>query len=155
MLSFYFIADFFPYFPTREEAEVAFNLIDKDGNGDIERREMREAVQRIYRERKALTHSLKVCLTVFPTKVLILDLNIYQDVSSIVAKLDAVLLFIALLIIVFIALLIFDRANTLSSLVPLATIVLGFSFVFGHSAQVLFESVSSFMCQVYFMEYIF
>ncbi|KIJ55555.1 hypothetical protein M422DRAFT_57924 [Sphaerobolus stellatus SS14] len=116
------IADFYPYFPTREEAEVAFNLIDKDGNGDIERREMREAVRRIYHERKALTSSLK-------------------DVSSIVSKLDAVLVSICLVLVIFIALLIFDRANTLSSLVPLATIVLGFSFIFGHSAQVLFESL--------------
>ncbi|KAF8513408.1 Mechanosensitive ion channel-domain-containing protein [Hysterangium stoloniferum] len=116
------VTDFYPYFPTREEAEIAFHLIDQDGNGDIERREMREAVQRIYRERKALTASLK-------------------DVGNIVAKLDGVLLFIALLITAFAALLIFDRANTLSSLVPLATVVLGFSFIFGHSAQTLFESL--------------
>jgi len=44
-------------------------------------------------------------------------------------------------IILFICLLIFNRENTLASLVPVATIVLGFSFVFGHSAQTLFESV--------------
>jgi Ca2+-binding EF-hand superfamily protein len=35
-------------------------VFDKDGNGDITKKEMREAVQRIYRERKALTSSLKV-----------------------------------------------------------------------------------------------
>ncbi|KAF8586433.1 hypothetical protein K439DRAFT_1340945 [Ramaria rubella] len=116
------VSDFYPYFHTREEAEVAFQLIDKDGNGDIEKREMREAVQRIYRERKALTAGLK-------------------DVSSIVAKLDGVLIFLALLIIAFAVLLIFDRSNALTSLVPLATIVLGFSFIFGHSAQTLFESL--------------
>jgi len=83
---------------------------------------MREAVQRIYRERKALVASVK-------------------DTSSALAKLDAVLLTVTLIIIIFLCLLIFNRANTLSSLVPLATIILGFSFVFGHSAQVLFESV--------------
>ena len=85
---------------------------------------MREAVQRIYRERKALVSSVK-------------------DTSSALAKLDAVLLSVALVIITFLCLLIFNRANTLSSLVPLATIILGFSFIFGHSAQVLFESVRS------------
>jgi Ca2+-binding EF-hand superfamily protein len=37
-----------------------FALFDKDSNGDISKREMREAVQRIYRERKALVSSLKV-----------------------------------------------------------------------------------------------
>ncbi|KAG6854591.1 hypothetical protein C0991_004193, partial [Blastosporella zonata] len=41
------------------EAHDAFALFDKDGNGDITKKEMREAVQRIYRERKSLASSLK------------------------------------------------------------------------------------------------
>lgn len=61
--------------------------------------------------------------------------------SSIVAKLDAVLISVALVIIIFVCLLIFNKSNTLASLVPLATIILGFSFIFGNSAQTLFESV--------------
>lgn len=64
-----------------------------------------------------------------------------QDVSSAVAKLDAVLLSVALIILIFVFLLIFNKSDTLSSLVPLATIILGFSFVFGNSAKTLFESV--------------
>jgi len=83
---------------------------------------MREAVQRIYRERKSLVAGLK-------------------DVDSIVAKLDVVLLCVALVIIIFLCLLIFNRSNTLAALVPLATVVLGFSFIFGNSAQPLFESL--------------
>jgi hypothetical protein len=67
-----------------------------------------------------------------------------QDVDSIVAKLDGVLLSVAVIAIIFVALLVFNRQNTLTSLIPLATIILGFSFIFGHSAQVLFESVSHF-----------
>jgi Ca2+-binding EF-hand superfamily protein len=39
---------------------AAFALFDKDGNGDISKKEMRDAVQRIYRERKALVAGLKV-----------------------------------------------------------------------------------------------
>ncbi|KAI0741441.1 Mechanosensitive ion channel-domain-containing protein [Daedaleopsis nitida] len=116
------VEDFFPYFSTTADAHAAFALFDKDGNGDISKKEMREAVRRIYRERKALTASLK-------------------DVGSAVAKLDAVMLAVALLILLFICLLIFNRNNTLASLVPLATFIVGFSFVFGHSAQTLFESL--------------
>lgn len=116
------VEDFEPYFRTTSEAHAAFTIFDKDGNGDITRREMREAVQRIYRERKALNASLK-------------------DVGSIVAKLDAVLISVALVIIIFVCLLIFNKSNTLASLVPLATIILGFSFIFGNSAQKLFESL--------------
>ncbi|KAA1470313.1 hypothetical protein DENSPDRAFT_836085 [Dentipellis sp. KUC8613] len=116
------VEDFYPYFKSTTEAHAAFALFDKDGNGDISKKEMREAVQRIYRERKSLIASLK-------------------DVSSVVAKLDAVLLATALVIIIFVCMLIFNRTNTIASLVPLATIILGFSFIFGHSAQTLFESL--------------
>ncbi|CAE6480680.1 hypothetical protein ACGC1H_003511 [Rhizoctonia solani] len=116
------VEDFYPFFKTEEDAHNAFSLFDKDGNGDISKKEMREAVQRIYRERKALTASLK-------------------DMSAVVAKLDGVLLALALILILFICLLIFNRSNTLASLVPMATIILGFSFIFGNSAKTLFESL--------------
>ncbi|KAJ1307021.1 hypothetical protein OPQ81_008000 [Rhizoctonia solani] len=116
------VEDFYPFFKTEEDARNAFDLFDKDGNGDISKKEMREAVQRIYRERKALTASLK-------------------DMSAVVAKLDGVLIALALILILFICLLIFNRSNTLASLVPMATIILGFSFIFGNSAKTLFESL--------------
>ncbi|KAJ6474595.1 Mechanosensitive ion channel-domain-containing protein [Mycena vitilis] len=116
------VEDFYPYFHSTVEATEAFALFDKDGNGDITKKEMREAVQRIYRERKALTSSLK-------------------DVGSAVAKLDAVLIAVALIFIIFICLLIFNRSDTLASLVPLASIIVGFSFIFGNSAATLFNSL--------------
>ncbi|KAJ6591737.1 Mechanosensitive ion channel-domain-containing protein [Mycena vulgaris] len=116
------VEDFHPYFHSTAEATEAFALFDKDGNGDISKKEMREAVARIYRERKALTASLK-------------------DVGSAIAKLDAVLIAVALILVIFVCLLIFNRSDTLTSLVPLATIILGFSFIFGNSAASLFNSL--------------
>ena len=107
---------------------------------------MREAVQRIYRERKALVASLKVRLTRSFQPIISHFNSLLQDVGSIVAKLDGVLLCVALMLAIFIGLLIFQRG--VSSLVPLATVVLGFSFIFGNSAQTLFESVSSFVVTV-------
>ncbi len=83
---------------------------------------MRETVQNIYRERKALVSSLK-------------------DASSAVRKLDAVMLAVAFVAIIFVFLLIFNRANTMASLIPLGTIILGFSFIFGNAASTLFESL--------------
>ena len=53
------------------------------------------------------------------------------------------LLSVVALIFIFICLLIFNRNNTIASLVPLATIIVGFSFIFGNSAQTLFNSVSA------------
>lgn len=114
--------EFEPYFKSRAEAIEAFQVFDKDGNGDIDRKEMRNAVSRIYRERRALATSLK-------------------DMSSAVSKLDGVLLGLAFLVTVFIWLFVFNPKGTTAQLVPMATIILGFSFVFGNAAKNLFESM--------------
>ncbi|CAH7686130.1 hypothetical protein PPACK8108_LOCUS20739 [Phakopsora pachyrhizi] len=103
--------EFEPFFKNAADAAEAFKLFDKDGNGDIDRKEMRSAVSRIYRERRALATSLK-------------------DMSSAVAKLDAVLLAMALLVSLFIWLFIFNPKGTTDQLVPIATVVLGFSMLF-------------------------
>ncbi|KAG8938925.1 hypothetical protein FRC04_007324 [Tulasnella sp. 424] len=103
------VEDFYPYF--RPDADIQrlllLNSTKTVHNGEISKKEMREAVQRIYRERKALSASLK-------------------DMSSAVSKLDAVMIGVALIIILFVCLLIFNPGDNISSLIPLATIVLGF-----------------------------
>ncbi|KAG0147088.1 hypothetical protein CROQUDRAFT_43461 [Cronartium quercuum f. sp. fusiforme G11] len=111
-----------PYFKNASDAADAFKLFDKDGNGDIDKKEMRSAVSRIYRERKALATSLK-------------------DMSSAVGKLDAVLLGLAFVVVIFIWLLILNPTDTAAQFVPMATIILGFSFIFGNAAKNLFESM--------------
>ncbi|KDN44132.1 hypothetical protein K437DRAFT_268882 [Tilletiaria anomala UBC 951] len=119
----YLIADdFVPYFKNEEEAKEAFQVFDADKNGDITKTEMREAVQRIYKERRALSASLK-------------------DISSAISKLDSVLLFVGLLIAIFVWLLIFNRNQTIANLVPLSTFIVSFSFVFGNTLKTIFESM--------------
>ncbi|PWN53323.1 hypothetical protein IE53DRAFT_186438 [Violaceomyces palustris] len=114
--------DFVPYFKSDEEAKEAFGFFDADKNGDISKEEMREAVQRIYRERRALSTSLK-------------------DMSSAISKLDMVFLFLGLIVVVFIWLLIFNGDSTVANIVPLSTFVVGFSFIFGNTAKNIFESM--------------
>ncbi|KAI0240044.1 hypothetical protein L0F63_001232 [Massospora cicadina] len=70
---FILLKDFYQIFPDEAEAQKAFNLFDQDQNGDISRREMRERITQIYRERKDLTLAL-------------------NDTSQAVGKLDGMLL---------------------------------------------------------------
>ncbi|OZJ06270.1 hypothetical protein BZG36_00791 [Bifiguratus adelaidae] len=51
--------DFLPYFKEREDVENAFAIFDKDNYGDVTKREMKDAVLGIYKERKALSNSMR------------------------------------------------------------------------------------------------
>lgn len=114
--------DFIPFFKTSAEAHEAFDVFDHDGNGDIDRSEMRSAVQRIYRERRALNAGLK-------------------DISQAMSRLDNVLFCVALIIVIFLWLLIFNHSKNISSILPLTTFIVSFSFVFGNSLKNIFESM--------------
>lgn len=67
--SYLVTSDFYPAFPTTREAEAAFAVFDKDGNGDISRPEIRHTILAAYKERRFLARSL-------------------QDVSEAVSTLD-------------------------------------------------------------------
>ncbi|KAG0007338.1 hypothetical protein BGZ80_004795, partial [Entomortierella chlamydospora] len=67
------VEDFYPYFDTEADAKEAFAIFDKDGNGDISKREMKEKIFYIYKERKDLHTSLR-------------------DLSQAVGKLDIIFL---------------------------------------------------------------
>lgn len=111
-----------PYFKTRTEAYKAFSIFDVDHNGDISREEMRNVLVHIFEERRNINNSI-------------------GDMKSAFRTLDGVLMFLVLIIVIFIWLAIFTNGRTVSNLVPLSTIVVGFSFVFGNSAKNVFESM--------------
>jgi Ca2+-binding EF-hand superfamily protein len=73
------VQDFYPYFDTEDDAKEAFSIFDKDGNGDISKREMKEKIFYIYKERKDLHTALR-------------------DLSQAIGKLDIIFLTIVAVI---------------------------------------------------------
>ncbi|GAB5592855.1 hypothetical protein Unana1_07755 [Umbelopsis nana] len=114
-------ADLYSHFRTKEEAAKAFQLFDKDGNGDISKRELRNGCIRIYKERKLLSASMR-------------------DLSQASGKLDKILLTIAVIIWAVIVCASFG-INVGTSLMPLWTMFVAVSFIFGNSAKDMFESI--------------
>ena len=98
------VHDFQPYFSSKEDAARAFALFDKDGNGDVTRREFRDTVVSFYRERKALSQSMR-------------------DTSQALGKIDIMLLLLSLLAVFFVTLAIFN-VSIWNSLVPLGSLLL-------------------------------
>ena len=102
-------------FDNDEEAESAFAMFDKDMNGDISMAELEAVCVDIGKERKSITASLK-------------------DLDSVVAKLDAILLFFVLVatILVFLSLISTSAAGVLTSA---GSAVLALSWLFSTTAQ--------------------
>lgn len=114
-------SDFYPAFPTRQEAEQAFQLFDKDGNGDLSRGEIKAKLVKTYQERRFLSRSLK-------------------DVGEALKTLDRILLIFACIIVAFISLSVFgvEVGNSLTSMYSL---VIAASFVFKSSASRAFDAI--------------
>ena len=102
-------------FDNDEEADSAFAMFDKDMNGDISMSELEAVCVDIGKERKSITASLK-------------------DLDSVVAKLDAVLLFFVLIatILVLLSLISTSAAGVLTSA---GSAVLALSWLFSTTAQ--------------------
>ncbi|KAJ1856738.1 hypothetical protein GGH12_000417 [Coemansia sp. RSA 1822] len=115
------VDDFLPFFEKEEDAIKAFEFFDKDNNGDISKREMRDRVILIYKERRQLLAAL-------------------SDMSQVVGKLDLVLMGFALVAIIIIALMVFGL-DALKSLATLGTLLLGWSFVFGGSMKNVLDCI--------------
>jgi hypothetical protein len=115
------LIDFEPYFATVEEAERAFAVFDRDENHDLSRREMRDTVLSIYKERKALAQSVR-------------------DTSQALGKVDGMLLTVSLVATIFTTLTIFS-VDIWKSLVPFGSALVALAFVFGNTAKNTFESI--------------
>lgn len=113
--------DLYPAYPNPEEAEEAFRIFDADNNGDVNRGEIKTTLVRVYRERRAMSKSMR-------------------DVSQALRTLNQILLFFAMVILLFISLSIFN-VNVGSSLTSLYTLGIGLSFIFKNSASNAFDAV--------------
>ncbi|KAI8070753.1 Mechanosensitive ion channel-domain-containing protein [Gongronella butleri] len=113
---------FRPYFKDEEQTNNAFEVFDKDGNGDVTRREFRDTVVQIYRERKQLAQCVR-------------------DTSQALGKIDATILILAEIVTLFICAMAIFNVDLYASLVPLGTFIMGISFMFSNTVKVAFESI--------------
>lgn len=109
------------FFSTTEQAKRAFLLFDRDGNGDVTKREMNDAILSIFKECRDLKLSKK-------------------DITKVASKLDYLFWVPGVIIIVISALLIFGAS--LSALVSLGGVVTGLGFAISSSAQRFLESLN-------------
>ncbi|KZP13069.1 hypothetical protein FIBSPDRAFT_869683 [Athelia psychrophila] len=114
-------ADFHPAFATAAEADAAFRVFDKDGNGDISRGEIKGTLLKVYKERRFLSRSMR-------------------DVGIALKTLDHILLFFAFVILFFISLSVFG-VNVASSLTSVYSLGIGASFIFKNAASNAFDAI--------------
>ncbi|KAI9095916.1 Mechanosensitive ion channel-domain-containing protein [Phlyctochytrium arcticum] len=107
-------------FTDRDEAKEAFTALDQDGNGSITRKEVKEVVIGMYRERRRLFRAMR-------------------DLSQALGKLNIFFYFLTGFVTFCIALPIFGIS--LSAMLPFTSFILALSFVFGTAARTAFESL--------------
>jgi hypothetical protein len=113
--------DFEEFFASDEEAKQAFDVFDRDKNGDVTKRELRNGTLEIFRERKNLAASLR-------------------DLSQASGKLDNILM-TAFAVVWGIIVCAAFGVDVGSQLLPLWTMFVAISFIFGNSAKDMFESI--------------
>jgi len=114
-------SDFYPAFPTHADAETAFHVFDKDGNGDISPSEIKSTLVKVYKERRFLSRSMR-------------------DVGVALRTLNHILLFFAFVILFFISLSVFG-VQVGDSLTSVYTIGIAASFIFKNAASNAFDAV--------------
>ncbi|KAI9681181.1 MAG: hypothetical protein M1817_002463 [Caeruleum heppii] len=108
-------------FESDEEADAAFQMFDKDLNGDVTMEELEAVCVEIGRERKSITASLK-------------------DLDSVVSKLDDVFLFIVIIITILIFLSVIS-SSTAGVLTSAGSTLLALSWLFSVTAQEFLQSI--------------
>ncbi len=114
-------SDFNSAFPTPDEAQIAFNVFDKDKNGDISRAEIKTTLIKLYKERRFLARSMR-------------------DLSIALRTLDHILLFFALVVLFFISLSVFG-VNVGDSLTSVYMLGIAASFIFKNAASNAFDAI--------------
>ncbi|KDE09863.1 hypothetical protein MVLG_00261 [Microbotryum lychnidis-dioicae p1A1 Lamole] len=108
-------------FQNREQAERAFSIFDRDGNGDATRDEIEMAVLDIHRERLSLSRSMR-------------------DIDSAVGRLDSIVMSLWYVVsILILAGLLNASFNTM--IASAGTLVLGLSWLIGTTAQEILASI--------------
>jgi len=109
------------FFPSLEEADEAFTLFDRDGNGDVSLEEIEQACAEIHREQLSIEHSL-------------------SDLDSAVGRLDN--LFMSLYVVVAALIIAVTLEAQLASLITATgTLVLGLSWLIGSSLHDVLTSI--------------
>jgi len=115
------VDNFKEFFLTEQEAQNAFDLFDKDGNGDLSKAEVKTFVLDVYHEQKTLRKSMK-------------------DSNIALRKLDILFKFISIIIIAIAVLTIFD-CNLSSVYVAISSIWVGAMFAISGTITSLVQSL--------------
>jgi len=115
------IGDIARFFPHQDGAAEAFEMFDKDTNGDATRDEMELACMELHRERLALASSMR-------------------DIDSAVGRLDNILMSIFTIVVGIVFAVVLDTAIS-ALLSGAAAFVLALSWLIGASAQEVLSSV--------------
>lgn len=112
------LADVARFFPSLEEAEGAFEIFDRDGNGDATRDEIDSTLLDIHRDRISLEASIR-------------------DLDGAVSRLDEILLAVVLVVcvVIFAALVVSNQTSTTSFVSGIGTYILSLSWLIGTTMQ--------------------
>ena len=104
-----------------DDLDLAFAMLDIDGNGSVDLKECIEAVESIYKERKNLANTLR-------------------DARNITKTLENLIGIIVHVLFIFLYLLVF-QADVSEIWVSFSGVILGFSFIFSRTVSEIFDNV--------------